>query len=62
MGTTAALMVSGLMMTSCTAEPDDSNLYTFTGFTIEQFQLYPDTCRLRSCHEFIRSVYLLCSR
>ena len=37
MGTTAALMVSGLMMTSCTAEPDDSNLYTFTGFTIEQF-------------------------
>ena len=31
------LLASGMMFVSCTAEPDDSNLYTFTGFTIEEF-------------------------
>ena len=37
-GAMAAMVVTaGITLTSCNAEPDDSNLYTFTGFTVEDF-------------------------
>ena len=31
------LAVGAVMLSSCSAEPDDSNLYTFTGFTVAEY-------------------------
>ena len=42
-GMAALAMMSLSLMTSCNKEPDESNLYSFTGQTIEDYLLSNDS-------------------